>query len=104
MLNSLEEYKEVMHCYYNVLDNIDRINMYSSEIRLVLEKISNISKSDIYAAYELYSKLSYDLKNEFIMLYGDVFEICEARTNRYSEDLEMIKKYDQRRAERILKK
>jgi len=104
MVNDLNEYKEVQHCYYSVLDNVDRINVHFSEIRLVLSKIYDISKSDVYAAYELYGKLSYDLKNEFIMLYGDVFEICEARTNRYSEDLDMIQKYDQHRAERILKK
>jgi NDP-sugar pyrophosphorylase family protein len=102
MVNSLEEYKEVMHCYYNVLDNIDKINEYALELERVFKKIDDISESDIYMADELFNKLSDELKIMFLRSHGRVLQFDYPE--RYEKDLEMIKKYDQRRAERILKK
>lgn len=99
MINSLKDYKEVQHCYYDVLDNIDKINEYALEIERVFKKIDDISESDIFAADELFDKLSEELQIMFLRSHGEglKFDYHE----RFEEDLKMIEKYDPERVKRL---
>ena len=99
MINSLKKYNETQHCYYDVLDNIDKVNEYALEIERVFDKIDDISDSDIFAAEELFSKLSVELQEMFLRSHGEQlkFDYYE----RSQEDIEMIKKYDPERVKRL---
>ena len=101
MVNNSKDYKEVQHCYYNVLDNIENINRYFLEIETVLRKIDDISEHDIYAAEELIGRLSNGLQEMFFESYGDEFKFDYSK--RCEEDLEMIKKIDPERAKKLKK-
>lgn len=101
MINSLKKYNETQHCYYDVLDNIDKINEYALEIERVFKKIDDISESDVYAAYELLDKLSFELQEAFLNSHGGVLQFDYPE--RCEEDLRMIEKYDPERAKRLSK-
>ena len=101
MINSLKDYKEVQHCYYDVLDNIDKINEYALEIERIFKKIDDISESDIFAADELFEKLSDDLQVMFLRSHGE--ELKFDYSERFEEDLKMIEKYDPERVKRLKK-
>lgn len=101
MINSLKDYKEVQHCYYDVLDNIDKVNEYALEIERIFNKIDEISEHDIYASEELFSKLSDELQIMFLRTHGEELKLNYAE--RCEEDLEMIKKYDPERVKRLEK-
>ena len=101
MVNSEKDYKEVRHCYYDVLNNIDKINMYQEEIEIIFDKIIEISESDVYAAEKLFNGLSAELQLSFLSKYG--YKWLSAYTKRSEEDLKMIEKYDPERAKRLKK-
>lgn len=101
MINSLKDYREVQHCYYDVKDNIEKINEYQLEIKRVFDKIFDISSSDVYAAEELFNGLSSELQLLFLRTYG--YKWLSAYSKRSDEDLQMIEKYDPERAKRLKK-
>lgn len=99
MINNFEDYKETQCCYCSVLGNIDKINEYALEIERVFKKIDDISEFDIYAADELFDKLSDELKIMFLRSHGRVLQFDYPE--RYKTDLKMIEKYDPERVKRL---